>query len=123
MCAVNHSGFHGTEFQKTVAHLKAELNTYILQSATFAQGAAEALHDKDIAGYLAGSILFPQVKVGFPVRDVEVLELVKMAVQGEVFIEFAQCYVGIAVRVVQGVVEIQKYVFVVLFHWGWFKGL
>ena len=44
----------------------------------------------------------------------EILEGIEVAMQAEVLVEFTKGYVGIAMGVVQGVVEIQKQVF--LFH-------
>ena len=78
------------------------------------QWPAEALFYEVVARDFPLRITRPQVDVRLPVGVVKHLSIREVALQMEVVEQLLQCNDGIAVSVVQGVVEIQEKVFV--FH-------
>lgn len=110
--SIDKTGLDGAELEEAVAGLEAIIDGGI-QSFAEAEWMAEPLHDEVVARDFAFGILCPEADVGGPVVGVEDLGIGEVAVEPQFFEEFAQGDDGIAVGVVERVVEVDEEVGVV----------
>ena len=104
---VHQSGLRRAEVQEYVAGLQA-VRLRRLQPPAKAQRTAEALHDEVVARDFALRVARPQVDVRPPVFIIEQLRVSEVLPQLQRLEQLAQRYHGIAMRVVQRVVEVDK---------------
>ena len=104
---VHQSWLRRTEVQKPVAGLQAQLLRR-LQTFAKAQRTTETFHNQVVARDFTLRIARPQVDVRFPILVVEQLCISKPPSQLHGVEQLAQRYHGIAVRVVERIVEIDK---------------
>jgi len=69
---------------------------------------SETFHDEVITFNLSFGILCPKSDVRVPVVIVEDIGIIEVLIQVQVLIEFAQGNDGIAVGVVEGVIEVNE---------------
>lgn len=107
MSARDDARLDGTALEEEIADLIAELHRR-LQPFPTRERTAETLYDQIITRDLAMSILSPQLKIGLPIRVVKVLRVSKIPTEAKMLVHVRESYLGIAARVIDGVVEIYE---------------
>ena len=105
--ARNEAWFGGAKVEEAVARGQAELARR-LQALAQTERTAKALHDEVVAGDFSARILRPEQEVLAPIGIKELLRAGEIALEALLVKQFAQGDVGIAMRIVEGIVEIDE---------------
>ena len=104
---IDKTRFDGTKAEELVAGFEAVVLSGV---EPFAEtlGVPETLDDEEMAFYLPFGILCPKADVGVPIVVVEGVGVIEVLLQMQVLIQLSQGDDGIAVGVVEGIIEIDE---------------
>lgn len=105
--SLNDSGLDSTAGQKIITHLKTIFGSG-MESIAQREGTAKTLYNQIVAGDFATGILFPQLMIGLPIGNGESLLGREEAIKGELLKQFVKSDDGIAMRIVERVIEIDE---------------
>ena len=118
VCTCDDTRLVGTKVEEVVAHLQTVFlrgfEMHARTNETTGQRPAESLHDEIGTIDLASSILAPKIDIGLPIGNSEVLKTLEISAQIEILVQLSQGKLGIAVRIVERVVEVDEKILVFL---------
>ena len=104
---IHHPRLRRTEIEELVTHLQTKFFGDI-KSFSHTQRTTETLHDEERTVYFSFRIARPQVDVRSPIGIIECLGTIEIAIKTESLIGLLQGNHGIAVSIIEGIVEINK---------------
>ena len=107
LCPIHQARLDGTKGEKLVAGFPTIINSRV-ESFSKTQRMTETFHDEIITLNLPFGILCPKSDVRVPIVIVEDIGVVEVLIQMQVLIQFAQGDDGIAVGVVECVIEVDE---------------
>ena len=107
MGTIHHTGLRRAEIQELVTYLSAILHGGVEPFAP-TERVAETFHDEVVAFNLPFGILCPKADVRVPIVVVEHFGVIEVLIQMQVLIQLSQSNNGIAVGVVEGVIEVDE---------------
>ena len=108
---IHHPRLRGTEIKELIAHLQTEFFGDIKAFAN-TQRTTETLHNEERTVDLSLRVTRPQVDVSCPVCIIERLRGIEITIKAESLKCFLQGNNGIAVGVVERIVEVDKKIFI-----------